>query len=108
MFVGALIPLRASTRSVVSARNLGLFLGRPCVRLRRWGTSALGLPFTSAFAVRRLHETRWLRELAEFVLVLALVTEGALSSLELVAQAFSLAVVEDRRARWCGRCARRF
>ena len=85
MFIGALIPLRASTSRAVSARYLGLLLGRPGVKLRRSGTSPLGLPFTSTFALHRSHKTSWLWKLAKLVLVLALVAEGALSSLELVA-----------------------
>ena len=101
MLVGALIPLRASTRSVVSARNLGLFLWRSGVGAARVGASFLGPPL--AFALHRLHETLRLRKRAELVFVLALVAKGALSSLELVAQALLLAVVEDRRARRCGR-----
>ena len=102
MLIGALIPLRASTSRVVSARNFCLFLRRPGVRLRGRGTPALGLPSASSLHLARLPETVGLWKRAELVLILALVAEGALSPLELVAQTFSLAIIKDRWARWRG------
>ena len=96
MFVRALVPFVACTLGVVPARDLCLFLGRPCIG-RRGATPfrlALALTFTFTFS----DETWGRRRRTFFVFVRTFVALCARPSLELVAKVLDLAFVVDRRA----------
>ena len=102
MLVGALVPLRAVTFCVVSARNLSFLLGRPGVGLARRRSRVLALPLATPLTLGTtlLNETVRLLRRAVLMFVFALVAECAQPALEAVAQVLLLALIEDRWASW--------